>query len=117
MNRQAGFTLLETLAALALLALAAGILLGAFGQSSRALAQVARSDRLHLAALSILDAQQDQPPRTGVTTGAWGGLDWTLRTAPLPVAPGLVALWQLELDVSDGQARAQLSTVQAAWIR
>lgn len=117
MSRQAGFTLLEMLTALTLLAFAAGILLGAFGQSSRSLAQVARSDRLYQAALSILDAHQDQPPSLGTLSGVWDGLSWTLHTAPLPGSSGPVRLWQVGIEVSDGRAHAQLTTVQAAWNR
>ncbi|MEX5591075.1 type II secretion system protein, partial [Pseudomonas urmiensis] len=55
MKHQAGFTLLEMLAALTLMAVCSCVLLVAFGQSARSLAQVARSDRLTQAALTLLD--------------------------------------------------------------
>ncbi len=43
---QSGFTLLEMLAALTVMAVCSGVLLVAFGQSARSLQQVSHSDRL-----------------------------------------------------------------------
>jgi general secretion pathway protein I len=52
MKHQSGFTLLEMLAALMLMAICSTVLLVAFGQSARSLSQVNHSDRLtHVAAL------------------------------------------------------------------
>ena len=53
MNGQRGFTLLEMLAALAVLAVCSTVLVAAFGQSARALQQAQRSDRLSLTARSL----------------------------------------------------------------
>ena len=53
MKHQAGFTLLEMLAALTLMAVCSSVLLVAFGQSARSLSQVAHSDRLTHAALTV----------------------------------------------------------------
>ena len=65
MKRQAGFTLLEMLAALTLMAVCSSVLLVAFGQSARALSQVARSDRLNHAALTVLDQEAAGPLTEG----------------------------------------------------
>ena len=54
---QAGFTLLEMLAALVVMALCSSVLLMAFGQSARSVQQVDRVDRFTQTARSVLDDQ------------------------------------------------------------
>ena len=122
---QAGFTLLEMLAALTVLALCCSVLLTAFGQSARALQQVQRSDRLSLAARSLIDEFSLGPLTPGHSAGTWDGdLRWTLevtRQAPGSAAaqagasmPGnaRVALYQLDLDVFEAHRHTRLSTLQ-----
>ncbi|EIK94458.1 general secretion pathway protein I [Pseudomonas sp. M47T1] len=69
MTPQRGFTLLEMLAALAVLALCATALLGAFGQSAQALQQSAGADRLSLAAASLVDSLDAGPLQPGRQRG------------------------------------------------
>ena len=69
MKRQAGFTWLEMLAALTLMAICSTVLLVAFGQSARSLLQVSHSDRLTHAALSVMDQEGTGPLASGIRQG------------------------------------------------
>ncbi len=71
MKRQRGFTLLEMLAALTLMAICSTVLLVAFGQSARSLLQVAHSDRLTHAAVSVMDEQGVGPSPTALMRARW----------------------------------------------
>ena len=84
MNGQRGFTLLEMLAALAVLAVCSTVLVAAFGQSARALQQAQRSDRLSLTARSLMAEANVGPIQAGVTEGRWSGVAWRLNVSALP---------------------------------
>lgn len=112
MSGQRGFTLLEMLAALAVLALCATVLLGAFGQSARALQQTARSDRLNLAALSLVADLEAGPLAVGERRGQWDGLDWRCIIKALPTVTGAAELLQLDVTLEDGQRQARFSTLR-----
>ena len=84
---QRGFTLLEMLAALLILALCSTVLVMAFGNSARALQQAQRSDELSLAARSL-----------------------AISTLPAGEAP--VDVWRLDLRVGQGARQAEYSTLQ-----
>jgi general secretion pathway protein I len=113
LGRQSGFTLLEMLAALTVLALCVTVLLGAFGQSARALQQARHSDRLNLAARSLMEELGDGALQPGSTTGSWDGLPWTLDVQDQPVPPGAVRLVRLTLTVREGPRTVRLSTLRA----
>ena len=108
MNRQAGFTLLEMLAALALMAVCSSVLLVAFGQSARSLAQVARSDRLTHAALTVLDQEAAGPLTEGTRQGELDGIHWRLTCARQQPR-----LFRLDLTLSEGARQARFSTLRA----
>ena len=112
MKRQAGFTLLEMLAALMLMALCSTVLLVAFGQSARSLAQVNHSDRLTHAALSVLDQQASGPLASGVQQGKLDVIQWQLRIAQQPTRFGQPRLYRLDLTVSEGPRQAHFSTLR-----
>lgn len=112
MTGQRGFTLLEMLAALAVLAVCSSVLVAAFGQSARALQQAQRSDRLALAARSLLDEASDSRLQPGHSAGQWSGLRWQLQVSPLPGANGPATAYRLDLTVSDGNRKARYSTLQ-----
>lgn len=112
MKRQTGFTLLEMLAALTVLALCVSVLLGAFGQSARAMQQAQRSDRLSLAARSLLDELGEGALQPGSSTGRWDGLPWTLEVQDQPVPPGAVRLLRLNLTIHYGAHQVRLSTLR-----
>ncbi|WPN96472.1 type II secretion system protein [Pseudomonas sp. MUP55] len=108
MKRQAGFTLLEMLAALTLLAVCSTVLLVAFGQSARSLAQVARSDRLTHAALTVLDQETAGRLDSGVSQGELDGIHWQLTLSRQPPH-----LYRVDLTVSEGPHQAHFSTLKA----
>ncbi|MGY2376519.1 type II secretion system protein [Pseudomonas sp. SDO524_S393] len=108
MTREKGFTLLEMLAALTLMAVCSTVLLVAFGQSARSLAQVARSDRLTHAALTIFDQQAAGRLSSGVTQGELDGVHWQLTsTRQQP------HLFRLDLSLREGLHEARFSTLKA----
>ena len=112
MKRQAGFTLLEMLAALVLMAICSTVLLVAFGQSARSLAQVNHSDRLTHAALSVLDQEASGPLASGVRQGNLQGIHWQLNVAQQPTRLGQPRLFRLDLTVSEGPRQAHFSTLK-----
>lgn len=112
-RREQGFTLLEMLAALVVMAVCSSVLLVAFGQSARSLQQVERSDRLSQAARSVLDDQGVGPLLTGTRDGLLDGdIHWTLVVNELPAKTGQSRLMRLDLTVSEGRRRAQFSTLR-----
>ena len=112
MKRQAGFTLLEMLAALVLMAICSTVLLVAFGQSARSLAQVNHSDRLTHAALSVLDQEASGPLASGVRQGNLQGIHWQMNIAQQPTQLGQPRLFRLDLTVSEGPRQAHFSTLK-----
>ncbi|MBD8757699.1 prepilin-type N-terminal cleavage/methylation domain-containing protein [Pseudomonas coleopterorum] len=109
---QRGFTLLEMLAALLILALCSTVLVMAFGNSARALQQAQRSDELSLAARSILDEASAGQLQAGSTEGRWSGLPWRLAISTLPAGEAPVDVWRLDLRVGQGARQAEYSTLQ-----
>ncbi|RMN18105.1 putative proteinral secretion pathway protein I, partial [Pseudomonas cannabina] len=106
---QSGFTLLEMLAALTVMAVCSGVLLVAFGQSARSLQQVSRSDRLSHAARTILDQEGAGPLENGTRQGKLAGIDWTLDIREMAGADGQPRLFRLDLRVGEHRRHAQFS--------
>jgi len=113
MTRQRGFTLLEMLAAITLLVVASSILLGAFAQSSRALVQVQNSDRHNAAARSLMDDFDLGELAVGQQRGSWQGIEWVLDVDQVPAATSRLALYQLDLTLSDNGRTSRYSTLRA----
>lgn len=109
---QRGFTLLEMLAALLVLALCSTVLVVAFGNSARALQQAQRSDELSLAARSILDEVNAGQLQAGSSEGRWSGLPWRLKISALPAGDATLDVWRLDLHIGHGIRQADFSTVQ-----
>ncbi|WP_439864733.1 prepilin-type N-terminal cleavage/methylation domain-containing protein [Pseudomonas antarctica] len=112
MKRQSGFTLLEMLAALMLMAMCSTVLLVAFGQSARSLLQVNHSDRLTHAALSVMDQEGTGPLANEVRQGNLDGIRWQLNIAQQPTRMGQPRLFRLDLNVSEGPRQAHFSTLK-----
>lgn len=112
MKRQSGFTLLEMLAALMLMAICSTVLLVAFGQSARSLLQVNHSDRLTHAALSVMDQEGTGPLANEVRQGNLDGIRWQLNIAQQPTRMGQPRLFRLDLNVSEGPRQAHFSTLK-----
>lgn len=111
-SSQRGFTLLEMLAALTVLALCCAVLLTAFGQSARALGHVERSDRLSLAAQSMMDELNTRALEPGHSAGEWDAIHWQLDIHQQPSSVARVALYRLDLSLADGAQQASYSTLQ-----
>lgn len=112
LNAERGFTLLEMLAALAVMALCSTVLVVAFGQSARALQQAQRSDALSLAARSLMDEACARRLQAGVSEGHWAAVNWRLSVNALPSGNAALATWRLDLEVTDGTRHAHYSTLQ-----
>ena len=110
---QAGFTLLEMLAALVVMALCGGVLLMAFGQSARSLQQVDRADRLSQAARSVLDDQAVGALQPGLSNGVMDdGIEWAMNVWAMPTAAGQPRMLRVNLIVSEGRREARFSTLR-----
>jgi general secretion pathway protein I len=109
---QSGFTLLEMLAALTVMAVCSGVLLVAFAQGARSLQQVSRSDRLSHAARSILEQEAAGRLENGSRQGVLCGIDWTLDIRQLPGRDGQARLFRLDLVVREHQRKARFSTLK-----
>lgn len=111
-HRQSGFTLLEMLAALTLMAVCSTVLLVAFGQSARSLLHVNHSDRLTLAALSVMDQEAAGPLVSEIRQGELDGIHWQLSIAQQPTRVGQPRLFRLDLAVNEGVRQARFSTLK-----
>lgn len=109
---QSGFTLLEMLAALTVMAVCSGVLLVAFAQGARSLQQVSRSDRLSHAARTILEQEGAGPLESGDRQGVLAGIDWNLSVRQLPGRNGQARLFRLDLVVKEHQRQAHFSTLK-----
>ncbi|WP_426139850.1 type II secretion system protein [Pseudomonas sp. DWP3-1-2] len=110
---QSGFTLLEMLAALTVMAVCSSVLLVAFGQSARSLQQVSRSDRLSQAARTVFDQEAAGPLQSGTRTGVLGGdIAWQLLIQQQPTQAGQARLYRLDLTVSEDRRKATFSTLK-----
>ena len=110
---QAGFTLLEMLAAVVVMALCSGVLLMAFGQSARSLQQVDRADRLSQAARSVLDDQAVGALQPGLSNGVMDdGIAWAMNVWALPTAAGQPRMLRVNVIVSEGRREARFSTLR-----
>ncbi|CAM3189288.1 general secretion pathway protein GspI [Pseudomonas floridensis] len=109
---QSGFTLLEMLAALTVMAVCSGVLLVAFGQSARSLQQVSRSDRLSHAARTVFDQESSGPLESGSRQGRVAGIDWNLNIRQVSGSNDQARLFRLDLTLEEHQRRVQFSTLR-----
>lgn len=109
---QSGFTLLEMLAALTVMAVCSGVLLVAFAQGARSLQQVSRSDRLSHAARTIMEQESAGSLESGDRKGVLAGIDWNLSVRQMPGRNGQARLFRLDLEVQEHQRKARFSTLK-----
>lgn len=111
--RSAGFTLLEMLAALALLAVLLTVTLSSLAQITRSLTQMRDSESKRQAARSLLDEQRDLRLQPGVRRGVTeGGIRWTERISLMSGGEGRLPLLRIELQLdAPGSAPWVLSTL------
>jgi general secretion pathway protein I len=111
-RRNGGFTLLEMLAALVLFAVAGSVLLVAFGQSARSLQQARGSDRLSLAARSLMDEQRDTRLLPGVREGRLDDtISWRISVSQQPASASQLPLLRVDLRLREGRQVLELSTL------
>ena len=80
-NSQQGFSLLETIVALVILALSLATLFEAYGGGMRAISAGNRYGEARLLAQSLL-AQVAEPTKRATLNGSTAGLDWQLVVKP-----------------------------------
>jgi general secretion pathway protein I len=122
---QAGFTLVEVVVALAILALSLGVLYQSFGWSARRTASLANTEAAWLAAQSLLAEIRAKPTlQPGTNDGEWpGGLRWTTQVDPHGVAAdmsGRVQPVAVTIHVRWGERASQqvrLQSVELARVR
>jgi general secretion pathway protein I len=122
--RQRGFSLLEVIAAILLLAVAFAALMKVAGGSIGLTRRAAAHDEAAMWARSLLDgAYVLEAPKPGVTEGSFDdGYRWRLQvtpwTAPGVTPDGMLRMYRLDLDVLWGSAthpdRAHFSTLRTA---
>lgn len=111
--RDAGFSLLEMLAALALLAVLITITYASLAQIGRSLVQMRDSDGLSRIANSLLDDRRDQRLRPGLRRGVTEeGTRWAERISLIPAQQGQLPVFRVELQLeAPGKAPWVLSTL------
>lgn len=127
MKRSAGFTLLELLLALALLAMTLGLLMASSARASRQVQAAAAQNRAVMYAENLLDdLNYGTPLQVGKREGTFEDprFRWQLviRTAdqdaalalPMPTAAAPMALYQIELRVLWDQQALTWQTLRAA---
>ena len=117
---RAGFTLLEVLIALAILAVSVGVLFTSFSMSANG-TRVAQSDiEVASAAQSVLArVGVDIPLRPGERSGKIGELDWIVAIAPYVVQADPQAISAVALEISlkiqkGGEDALSLKTLRLA---
>lgn len=114
----AGFTLVEVVVSLAILALSLGVLYQSFGWSARRTAALANSEAAWLAAQSLLAEVRTRPTlQPGTNEGEWpNGLRWTTQVDRYDANNGTTSLMQpfaVTIDVRWGQRPAQHVRLQS----
>ncbi|NHN68212.1 MULTISPECIES: prepilin-type N-terminal cleavage/methylation domain-containing protein [Pseudomonas] len=110
-NAQSGFTLIEILAATALLAVALGIFMGSMGQSMQAYKKDELKTRMGLLARSLIVARTPGRLEPGVATGQQNGIDWRLECT-VAEAQSDIQLFQLKLILRYSDVIENFSTLR-----
>lgn len=110
---QRAFTLLELLAALAVLAVTFFVLMGGIGQATHALLQDQRATRMALQATSLLDDSLHSALRPSTVDGQLpDGTHWRLVISALGAA-NQVQLYRLDLTLQAARHAERFSTLRA----
>lgn len=109
--QQSGFTLIEILAATALLAVALGIFMSSMGQSMQLYTKDELKTRMGLLARSLIVDRASGRLEPGVTTGQQSGIDWRLECTEGEVQSG-VQLFQLKLILRHSDTIESFSTLR-----
>ncbi|MDR2690193.1 MAG: prepilin-type N-terminal cleavage/methylation domain-containing protein [Azoarcus sp.] len=105
MRPQAGFSLLEVIVALAIMAVSLGALYHAAGGAMRGVQEAEQRTRASALALALLDMHSHVPSSGLVESGRSGDMDWSLSTSLyLAVDPPGWSLHRVEVTVSWGES-------------
>ncbi|TWI56681.1 general secretion pathway protein I [Pseudomonas duriflava] len=109
---QQGFTLLELLAAIALLAITFFVVMGGIGQATHALLKDNRATRMALVARSLLDESVHTLLQPGTSNGRLtDGTAWRLDIARVETQSAL-QLYRLDLTLTVAGHRERFSTLR-----
>jgi general secretion pathway protein I len=109
-----GFSLLELVVALAIMALALGVLYRAIGGGVRAVGDASKYEKAVLIAESLLEMRDSVVPGGWQESGAWESFHWSISSSPYDAAGGSpVPLHRVQADVAwrDGAREHSFSLV------
>lgn len=113
-RRSAGFTLLEVVVALAIMAIALGVLYRAVGGGVRTVGDLSAYSRAVAIGESVLQMRDAVPAEGWNQSGQWEGFRWSVASAPYdPGTEAGVPLHRVQVDVawSDGLRDRSFSLV------
>jgi general secretion pathway protein I len=111
--RSAGFTLLEVVVALAIMAIALGVFYRAVGGGVRTVGDLSAYSRAVAVGESVLQMHDAVPAGGWSESGQWEGFRWLVASAPYEPGGAGVPLYRVQVDVawSDGLRDRSLSLV------
>lgn len=113
-QRSEGFTLLEVVVALAIMAIALGVLYRAVGGSARTVGDLSAYSRAVAIGESVLQMRDAVPAEGWNESGQWEAYRWSVATSPYEAGTGSgVSLHRVQVDVawSDGLRDRSFSLV------
>jgi general secretion pathway protein I len=114
-RRSAGFTLLEVVVALAIMAIALGVLYRAVGGGVRTVGDLSAYSRAAAVGESVLQSRDSVPAEGWNESGQWAGFRWSVASAPYEPGSGSggAPLHRVQVDVawSDGLRDRSFSLV------
>lgn len=111
-RQQHGFTLIEMLAAIAVLSIGFAVVLNTMGYATQALVRDGQTTRMALMATSLLAEHGERLSSGAHLEGTLDSIQWRLTSTPLR-SNGAIALSQLELTLVKGERLERFVTLKA----